>query len=163
MHLYINCTGVNFEVLMRVSDNDLKSTGPASDGLMLAPFSPVISPASRPSAGNCVRPLAFFIQITHLISVQRTMTIYVSVIGLGLNGDLSLDGDVDITIPAAQCRDALWFCINVEPGTGADYGDSNPSNNWECYDISEAKSCATGKIVFLYVDSAIVSCSVLIK
>ena len=70
-------------------------------------------------------------------------------IGLSVGGDLSLDGDVDVTIPAAQCRDALWFCVNVEPGSGADYSDSDLSNNWECVDISAAKSCATGKITHI--------------
>lgn len=64
--------------------------------------------------------------------------------GLSVGGSLSLDGTVDVTVPAGQCNDALWFCANVEPGSGADYSDSDLTNNWRCFDISTSKSCDTG-------------------
>ena len=44
--------GVNFEALVMISDNNLEVSGAGSDGLGLAGFSPVVSPASRPSAGK---------------------------------------------------------------------------------------------------------------
>ena len=50
--------GVNFQVLVIISDNNLEISGAGSDGLGLAGFSPVISPASRPSAGKWKTQLA---------------------------------------------------------------------------------------------------------
>ena len=44
--------GVNFEALVMISDNNLEISGAGSDGLGLAGFSPVVTPASRPSAGK---------------------------------------------------------------------------------------------------------------
>lgn len=93
---------------------DLGSTGVASDTLGMTAVDLTVTLASQKSAG--------------LLS----------------GASIHISGTVSITITAAQCRNSLWLCASVLPPTGATYIDIDESNNWNCIDISNKRTCDTG-------------------
>ena len=76
---------MNFKMTVMISDQDLVSTGPASDTIGISD-SPTLNPPSTAQAG------------------------------LLLGAKLKVKGDVTLTVPAADCSIARWFCIHVTPG-----------------------------------------------
>ena len=69
--------------------------------------------------------------------------------GLAGGGVFTVIGTANINVPASQCTQVVYLCVNLTEGTGANYTDSDPSDtsNVACDDISARKTCFPGEHV----------------
>ncbi|XP_064623221.1 uncharacterized protein LOC135485290 isoform X2 [Lineus longissimus] len=61
-----------------------------------------------------------------------------ALVGLNTQAELKVEGEGTLTIPAAECSLVRFVCLFVEPGSGADWSDSNAADNYRCQDVKSS-------------------------
>lgn len=78
----------------------------------------------------------------------QSITVTSTTAGLPAGSDLTLEGNVDMTLASEICSSAQYVCVTMSEGPGASYVDSDPtpSSNTACLAISSQVTCDIGRV-----------------
>ena len=68
-----------------------------------------------------------------------------SQVALAAGDSITLHASVTLTLTSIACAAAQYLCVQVAPGSNANFSDPSPSNNRKCMSLLGRKTCAPGR------------------